>query len=255
MSGKIKFAVVGCGHIGKRHAEMIQRHADAELLAVCDIRSAQETGGDAFGVPFYNDVDVMLAEIPAIEVVNICTPNGLHATFSLKALEARKHVVCEKPMALTKASCEAVLYKALQVHRTVFGVMQNRYSPPSQWIKGVVDQGLLGEVFMVQVNCYWNRDHRYYKPGSWKGSADLDGGTLFTQFSHFVDILYWLFGDITDIQGSSPTSITRTSRLSRIAASSTSVSSMAAWVASTTALPYGTRIWRAASPSSVARAA
>jgi len=201
MSGRIKFAVVGCGHIGKRHAEMVQRHASTELVALCDSRPAAACGADAFEVPFYQDIDAMLREVPGIEVVNICTPNGLHAAMSIKALEARKHVVCEKPMALTKASCEQVLYKALQVHRTVFGVMQNRYSPPSQWIKGVVDGGLLGDIFMVQVNCYWNRDSRYYKKGSWKGTADLDGGTLFTQFSHFIDILYWLFGDITDIQG------------------------------------------------------
>ena len=198
---KIKFAVVGCGHIGKRHAEMIARHPECELVALCDVRPAEETGVSAMGVPVFPDMDAMLAAVPGIDVVNICTPNGLHAPQSIKALEARKHVVCEKPMALTKASCEAVLYKALQVHRTVFGVMQNRYSPPSQWIKGVVDQGLLGEVHLVQVNCYWNRDERYYKPGSWKGTADLDGGTLFTQFSHFIDILYWLFGDITDIRG------------------------------------------------------
>lgn len=198
---KIKFAVVGCGHIGKRHADMIRRHPETELVALCDSRPRAEVGMEDFDAPFFQDMDAMLAAVPGIEVVNICTPNGLHAPQSIKALEALKHVVCEKPMALTKASCETVLYKALQAHRTVFGVMQNRYSPPSQWVKGVVDQGLLGEVHMVQVNCYWNRDARYYKPGSWKGTADLDGGTLFTQFSHFVDILYWLFGDITDIQG------------------------------------------------------
>ncbi|MDX9750234.1 MAG: Gfo/Idh/MocA family oxidoreductase [Flavobacteriales bacterium] len=204
---KIKFAVVGAGHIGKRHAEMVQRHPRTELVALCDVRTAEETGAAHFGVPWFSDMDTMLREVPDIAVVNVCTPNGLHAPLCLKALEARKHVVCEKPMALTKADCEAVLYKALQVHRMVFGVMQNRYSPPSQWIKGVVDQGLLGDIYLVQVNCYWNRDERYYKPaaaggtGNWKGTADLDGGTLFTQFSHFVDIMYWLFGDITDIHG------------------------------------------------------
>lgn len=201
MSGKVKFAVVGCGHIGKRHAEMIQRHPECELVALCDSRQKADLGIERLDAPFFNSMDAMLAAVPGIEVVNICTPNGLHAEMSLKALEALKHVVCEKPMALTKASCEAVLFKALQVQRTVFGVMQNRYSPPSQWIKSVVEQGLLGDIFMVQVNCYWNRDARYYKPGSWKGSADLDGGTLFTQFSHFIDIMFWLFGDITDIQG------------------------------------------------------
>ncbi len=79
--------------------------------------------------------------------------------------------------------------------------MQNRYSPPSEWIKEMVDSGRLGAIYMVQLNCYWNRDARYYNGKNWKGSQALDGGTLFTQFSHFIDIMYWLFGDITDIQG------------------------------------------------------
>lgn len=201
MTGPIKIAVVGCGHIGKRHAEMVHRHADTELVALCDIRSKEEAGVTGFDVPFFQDMRTMLDHVPGIDVVNICTPNGLHAEQSIMALEHRKHVVCEKPLALSKASCEAVIYKALQMHRTVFAVMQNRYSPPSQWIKSVVDKGLLGDIHLVQVNCYWNRDERYYKAGSWKGSNALDGGTLFTQFSHFIDILYWLFGDITDIQG------------------------------------------------------
>jgi predicted dehydrogenase len=111
------------------------------------------------------------------------------------------HVVCEKPMAITKADCEKIIYKALQVSRTVFGVMQNRYSPPSAWLKDVAEKKLLGDIFLVQLNCFWNRDGRYYNGKSWKGSSDLDGGTLFTQFSHFIDIMYWVFGDITDING------------------------------------------------------
>jgi predicted dehydrogenase len=201
MNTPIKFAVVGCGHIGKRHAEMIQRHPESELVAICDPRDRDEVGANALDVPYFQDARAMLDQVADIDVVNVCTPNGSHAELSLLALERRKHVVCEKPLALSKANCEAIIYKALQVHRTVFGVMQNRYSPPSQWIKGVVDQGLLGNIHLVQVNCYWNRDERYYKKGSWKGTKDLDGGTLFTQFSHFIDILYWLFGDISDIQG------------------------------------------------------
>jgi predicted dehydrogenase len=102
-------------------------------------------------------------------------------------------------MALTKSDCEAMISKALQVSRQVFCVMQNRYSPPSVWIKELIGQRRLGDIFLVQIDCYWNRDDRYYQPGSWKGTAELDGGTLFTQFSHFVDIMYWLFGDITNI--------------------------------------------------------
>ncbi|MDQ3100343.1 MAG: Gfo/Idh/MocA family oxidoreductase [Bacteroidota bacterium] len=198
---KVHFAIVGCGHIGKRHAEMVARHPEAELVALCDPKEKIDLGIEHLDAPFFQDMDEMLSQVSSIDVVAICTPNGLHVPQSLKALELRKHVVCEKPMGLTKASCEQLIYKALQVNRTVFGVMQNRYSPPSQWIKSVIDQGSLGEIFMVQVNCYWNRDERYYKKDGWKGSADLDGGTLFTQFSHFIDIMYWLFGDITDIQG------------------------------------------------------
>ena len=188
--GPVQFAVVGCGHIGKRHAEMISRHPEARLVALCDVRSREEAGVNGMDVPYFSDLDTMLRDVPGIEVVNVCTPNGLHASQSIKALEALKHVVCEKPMGLSKGECEEVLYKALQVHRTVFGVMQTRYSPPSQWIKGIVDGGVLGDIYMVQINCYWNRDERYYKQGGWKGSQTLDGGTLYTQFSHFVDILY-----------------------------------------------------------------
>lgn len=197
----VHFAVVGCGHIGKRHAEMILRNPESELVALCDVRPRAELGLEAYAVPFFNDLHAMLDAVPGIDVVSVCTPNGLHAPMSIAALDRRKHVVCEKPMGLSKASCEAVIHKALQVHRHVFGVMQNRYSPPSRWIKEMVESGRLGDIHLVQVNCYWNRDERYYKPGGWKGTADLDGGTLFTQFSHFIDIMYWLFGDITDIQG------------------------------------------------------
>jgi predicted dehydrogenase len=85
--------------------------------------------------------------------------------------------------------------------KQVFCVMQNRYSPPSEWIKSMIHNKMLGDIFMVQLNCYWNRDDRYYKKGGWKGTQELDGGTLFTQFSHFIDIMYWLFGDIDNIQG------------------------------------------------------
>jgi len=197
---KVKFAVVGCGHIGKRHAEMITRHEEAILVALCDIKPKESLGVEAFEADFFTSIDELLAADLDIDVVNICTPNGLHAEQSIKALERKAHVVCEKPMGLSKDNCEKVIFKALQMSKNVFCVMQNRYSPPSVWIKEVIDKKLLGDVFMVQLNCYWNRDDRYYKKDGWKGTKDLDGGTLFTQFSHFIDIMYWLFGDITDIQ-------------------------------------------------------
>ncbi|MBC7412290.1 MAG: Gfo/Idh/MocA family oxidoreductase [Bacteroidia bacterium] len=200
MDNKIKFAIVGQGHIGKRHAEMIRRHPEAQLVALCDVLSKEKLGIADCTESFYNSIDDLLAAHPDVQVINIASPNGLHAEHALKALEAQKHVVCEKPMALTKADCETIIYKALNVHKQVFCVMQNRYSPPSEWIKSVIDQKLLGDIYTVQLNCYWNRDDRYYKADGWKGKQDLDGGTLFTQFSHFIDIMYWLFGDIKNIQ-------------------------------------------------------
>jgi UDP-N-acetyl-2-amino-2-deoxyglucuronate dehydrogenase len=199
VSQKIKFGIVGCGHIGKRHATMVLRNPEATLVAFCDVKPSDELQIADFKVPVYSTVEEMLLKHPDIDVVNICTPNGLHAAQALLALEARKHVVIEKPIALSKSDAEAIIYKSLQVSRQVFCVMQNRYSPPSQWIKEIVENRVLGDIYMVQLNCYWNRDDRYYKGGGWHGSIDLDGGTLFTQFSHFIDIMYWLFGDITNI--------------------------------------------------------
>lgn len=196
---KIKFAVIGCGHIGKRHAQMIERNSETELVALIDVKEKKSLDIDEYDVPFYNSFDEYLSTNPDVDVINITTPNGFHCEHALKSLEAKKHVVVEKPIALKKQDAERIIYKALNVHRHVFAVMQNRYSPPSVWIKEMIESGRLGTLYMVQLNCYWNRDDRYYKNGSWHGKKDLDGGTLFTQFSHFIDILYWLFGDIENI--------------------------------------------------------
>ncbi|MDR2533556.1 MAG: Gfo/Idh/MocA family oxidoreductase [Tannerellaceae bacterium] len=195
----IRFAVVGCGRIGKRHAEMISRNGAAKLTALCDLRSQVETGMEDYDAPWFSDINTMLQSDIDIDVVNICTPNGLHAAMAVSSIESGRHVVVEKPLALTQADAEAVVHASLCHRRHVFCVMQNRYSPPSVWIKSMVESGRLGDIYMVQLNCYWNRDERYYLPGGWHGNAALDGGTLFTQFSHFIDIMYWLFGDITDI--------------------------------------------------------
>jgi UDP-N-acetyl-2-amino-2-deoxyglucuronate dehydrogenase len=203
-NSKIKFAVIGCGHIGKRHAEMIMRNPEAELVAMVDVKDKATLNLDSFNTAFFNSVDELLnSELcDDINVVNIASPNGFHAEHAMKILENKKHVVIEKPMALKRQDAEKVIFKALHVHKHVFAVMQNRYSPPSVWIKEMVESGRLGKIYMVQLNCYWNRDDRYYKADSWHGKKDLDGGTLYTQFSHFIDILYWLFGDIMNIKSS-----------------------------------------------------
>ena len=201
ITDKVKFAVVGCGHIGKRHAEMINRNPEAELVAVCDIKPKEDLDIEKYDVPFFSSIDDLLSSNLEFDVVNICTPNGLHAEHSIKALEYKKNIVCEKPLSIIKADAEKIIFKSLQVSKKVFTVMQNRYSPPSIWLKDIIEKQLLGNIFFVELNCFWNRDERYYSKGDWHGNQKLDGGTLYTQFSHFIDIMYWLFGDITNIKG------------------------------------------------------
>ena len=197
----VRFAIVGCGHIGKRHAEMIRRNPDAKLVALCDRLPKGHLGLDKYTEPlFFSSINELLDSDIHIDVINICTPNGLHAPMSIKALESGRHVVIEKPMALSTQEAEHILLAAEKNEKQVFCVMQNRYSPPSLWIKDLIGSGKLGKIFLVQIDCYWNRDERYYKSGGWHGTKDLDGGTLFTQFSHFIDLMYWLFGDISEIR-------------------------------------------------------
>ena len=200
-TNKIKFALVGLGHIGKRHADVIFNNKNCALVAICDPTPKDKLDIDKYtNVVFYSSIDDLLTSKEVIDVICIASPNGLHEEHALKSLQAGCHIVLEKPMALTKVGCERIIFKALQKHRQVFCVMQNRYSLPSVWLKSLLEENRLGKIFMVQINCYWNRDDRYYTADSWHGKKELDGGTLFTQFSHFIDILYWLFGDIKDIQ-------------------------------------------------------
>lgn len=202
---KISFGVVGFGHIGKKHAIMVDGNAESQLVAVVD--TDEEKRKDAAAtyptIQVFESIEEMLASDLHLDVVNIATPNGYHAKQSIEALQAKCHVVIEKPMGLTRQECEEVIFKSLQVSKHVFCVKQNRYSPSSQWLKEVVMNNHLGRINMVQLSCYWNRDARYYKAGGWKGTKALDGGVLFTQFSHFIDIMYWLFGDIQNIHATS----------------------------------------------------
>lgn len=200
MESKIKFAVLGCGHIGQRHAEMICRNSESELVALIDINTnLEEVLTQKYGNKFFSSLDEFLQSNISADVICIATPNGLHAQQAIKAMTSGFHVVIEKPMALSKTDCEKIEEVAQRTNKHVFCVMQNRYSPPSEWLHSLVKEQRLGNIYMVQINCYWNRDARYYRQGSWHGSANMDGGTLFTQFSHFIDLMYWLFGDIENL--------------------------------------------------------
>lgn len=193
----IRFVIIGYGHIGKRHAAMIERHPEAALVAVVDPLLPQPLPSSPH---FFSWNDFLESQIAA-DVAVVATPNGLHTAHALLALAAQMHVVVEKPMGLTAASVQGLMNEAQARGLQLFPVMQNRYSPPSQWIKQVVDGDLLGDIYLVQLNCFWNRDARYYLPRGWHGDKQLDGGTLFTQFSHFIDTLYWLLGGIKNVQG------------------------------------------------------
>ena len=192
---KIVFGVAGAGFIGKRHIAMIDADPETLLAAVCDVRTP-EACGVTNPVPFYSSISDMLAAHPEIDVVSICTPNGLHADMAIEVLMADRSVVIEKPMATSVADALRIGQAENVSRGRVFSVFQNRYTPTSVWLKDVVESGRLGSLRQIVVNCMWNRDERYYKPGHWHGTMQWDGGTLFSQFSHYMDILLWLVGPI-----------------------------------------------------------
>jgi len=194
---KPRFALIGCGRIGKRHAEQINRVG--HLQAVCDIdpEALNEFAGQWRATP-YSDLETLLAKEPGIDVVSICTPNGLHATHSILSLRAGKHVLCEKPLSISTSDARRMLEAAHLANRKLFVVKQNRYNPPVQAVRKWIEEDRLGRIFGFQVNGFWNRPNAYYEQ-SWKGTRELDGGTLFTQFSHFIDLLYWFLGDVKQV--------------------------------------------------------
>jgi UDP-N-acetyl-2-amino-2-deoxyglucuronate dehydrogenase len=195
---KIRFAIIGCGQIGKRHAAIIANHPQAELAALVDIKPRSVLNIHQYNASFLPSLNAFLESGIEADVINIATPNGLHAEHAIACLNAGKNVVVEKPMALHVKNAEQIIAAADKNKKHVFVVMQNRYSPPIAWLKKIIDEAILGKIYSVQLNCFWNRDERYYKD-NWHGTKEMDGGVLFTQFSHFIDIFYWIFGDIKNI--------------------------------------------------------
>jgi UDP-N-acetyl-2-amino-2-deoxyglucuronate dehydrogenase len=197
---KIKFAIIGFGNIGKRHAEHILNNEAAELVAVCDINTLLQEQLPS-NVSFYQDIDSLLNNNNA-DVLCVCTPNYLHESHTIAGLRAGLHTVVEKPMALSVQECNRMIEAAEIAGKMIFAVKQNRYNPPVQAVKKLLEEHRLGKTFLVQVNCFWNRGDSYYTQSDWRGKKDKDGGCLFTQFSHFVDILYYLNGSIISAKGS-----------------------------------------------------
>ncbi|MEI8052817.1 MAG: Gfo/Idh/MocA family oxidoreductase [Bacteroidota bacterium] len=194
---KKNFAIVGCGRIASRHA--IQITLLANLVAVCDIDPIKASAFAAeFNTTAYFSLEEMLIHCPEIEVVSICTPNYLHANHTIISLTSGKHVLCEKPLSIDIQDAKKMIDTANKFNRKLFVVKQNRYNPPVEAVKSMINNNRLGQITSFQINCFWNRPSDYYTD-TWKGNKKLDGGTLFTQFSHFIDLLYWLLGDVNSV--------------------------------------------------------
>ncbi len=194
MFKKINFAIIGCGRIAGRHAEIIRNIAN--LSAVCDIKPNRAIEfSEKYKAPYFTSIETLLNEASDIDVVSICTPNSFHSVHTILSLKAGKNVLCEKPMAISTAECKKMMIESDISGKDLFIVKQNRFNPPVAALKQIIDEGKLGKILNVELNCFWNRNDEYYKQSDWKGKKAIDGGTLFTQFSHFIDMLYWLIGD------------------------------------------------------------
>lgn len=192
-----KFAIIGCGRIGQRHAEQVVLLGN--LVAVCDIIPEKANLlAEKYNLSAYYSIEDLLSNEKNIDVLAICTPNGLHATHSIQALQNGINVLCEKPLCLTATEGKQMIHAAKLAEKKLFVVKQNRYNPPIAYLKHLLDVNKLGKIYSFQINCFWNRPAEYYT--GWKGTKQLDGGTLYTQFSHFIDLLYWLLGDVAAIK-------------------------------------------------------
>lgn len=195
---QINFAIIGCGRIAQRHAEHINNNGN--LVAVCDtVKEKADLLAEKYNAKAFYSIDELLkANNLDINVVAVCSPNGLHSEHSILSLKSGYHVICEKPMAISSSDCGEMIQVAEKANKRLFAIKQNRFNPPVAAVKQIIDEGKLGKIYSVQLSCFWNRNEDYYKD-SWKGTETMDGGTLFTQFSHFVDLLYWMIGDVKNV--------------------------------------------------------
>ncbi|HEY0732509.1 MAG TPA: Gfo/Idh/MocA family oxidoreductase, partial [Chitinophagaceae bacterium] len=178
-----KFAVIGCGSIAPRHIENIEKVG--RLIAVCDIiQEKADLLAAKYNVKPYYSVDDLLLKEKDIDVISVCTPNGFHAEHSIKSLQSGKHVLCEKPMCLTSAAAWQMIETEKFSRRKLFVVKSTRFNPLLIKLKKALDNGILGEIYSFKLSCFWNRPAEYYR--DWRGKTFPDGGTLYTQFSHYI---------------------------------------------------------------------
>lgn len=184
----LKFSLLGYGHIGKVHKKAIEETQGADLVAIID----KKIEGENLNIPTYVSLESFLENDTETDIVVIATPNGKHHKHAIQCLKAGKHVLIEKPIALSTDEAKEIIETAKKFNKRVFSSMQLRFSPPVRFVKQLLENNRLGEIYMVNIHCYWNRNKNYYQVRDWSGSKSMDGGVLFTQFSHFIDILnYW----------------------------------------------------------------
>ncbi|NMB53705.1 MAG: Gfo/Idh/MocA family oxidoreductase [Leptolinea sp.] len=202
MNGQVKFAIVGCGNIGSRHVAVVNAQEQASISALCDVEEEKLKSLTAkYGpIPCFTSFDELLENTDA-DVVNICTPHGLHAPMAIAAANKGKHVLVEKPMALTTREADDMIAAGEKNRVRIMVVKQNRYNVPIGLAKKALDSGKMGKTYMVICNVLWNRHEGYYRDSNWRGRKALEGGALYTQVSHFLDLMIWWFGDV--VQASS----------------------------------------------------
>ncbi|MBN1538948.1 MAG: Gfo/Idh/MocA family oxidoreductase [Candidatus Thermoplasmatota archaeon] len=188
----VRFAVVGYGNIGSRHVKFLKELDGAEITLVCDTDEARAREGAREADCSYTTRFEDVLKDRDVDVVDICTPSGLHAEMSVAAMEAGKNAISEKPMALNLKEADDVIRTQKRTGMKYFLVKQNRYNPPVAALKEVLDSGKLGDLFLIISDVFWNRRRSYYDDEDWRGTLSLDGGALFTQSSHFVDLILWL---------------------------------------------------------------
>ena len=201
MSAPLRFAIVGCGTIAPTHAEALTAlpPGEAELTACCDLVPER---AEAFAARFGCRVlpyETILNN-PDIDAVSICTPSGLHAEFGVRALQAGKHVVVEKPMDITLKACDLLNQAQSETGRTLAVISQHRFDPASRGVKQALDAGELGPLVLADARIPWYRTQEYYDSGDWRGTWALDGGgCLMNQGVHTVDLLRWLCGSAATV--------------------------------------------------------
>jgi UDP-N-acetyl-2-amino-2-deoxyglucuronate dehydrogenase len=193
-SSLIRFAIVGCGTIAQKHAALCNQFG--KLAAVCDIALPRATElGKKYAAKAYQSLSELIENEDDLTALVICTPNGLHAEQTISGLNKGLHVICEKPMAILVADAMKMNTAAEKSGKELFIIKQNRFNPAVIKTRDLLQSDGLGKIYSIQLNAFWHRGPEYYAD-SWHGDKKLDGGILFTQFSHFIDLMYWLFGDV-----------------------------------------------------------